>query len=33
MYDKIEKLKNNPDTLDFYELYQRYKQALKCLEK
>lgn len=33
IYEKIERLKYDENTLDFYELFQRYKQALACLEK
>ena len=30
--DRINKLKD-PDTLDFHELYIRYKQAVNCLDR
>ena len=33
IYNKIDQLKYDENTLDFYELFQRYKQALSCLEK
>jgi hypothetical protein len=29
----LQKLKGDEDELDFYELYQRYKQAISCLEE